>query len=71
MLRQVLADSRKDIIDKMSLLRPFSFTMQDEEGDTLTDLYIVDDDETMIISGDLLEDLDKDLDSFLDDLMKD
>ena len=55
----------------MSLLRPFSFTMQDEEGDTLTDLYIVDDDETMIISGDLLEDLDKDLDSFLDDLMKD
>ena len=70
-LRQVLADSRKDIIDKMLLLRPFSFTMQDEEGDTLTDLYIVDDDETMIISGDLLEDLDKDLDSFLDDLMKD
>ena len=67
----MLADSRKDIIDKMSLLRPFSFTMQDEEGDTLTDLYIVDDDETMIISGDLLEDLDKDLDSFLDDLMKD
>ena len=29
------------------------------------------DDETIIISGDLLEDLDKDLDSFLDDLMKD
>jgi hypothetical protein len=44
--------------------------MQDEDGETITDLYIVDDQETMILSGNLLEGVDEDLDAFFKELMK-
>ena len=54
----------------MSVLRPFTFVMQDEDAETLTDLYIVDDQETVIISGTLLEGVDEDLDAFFQKLMK-
>ena len=69
-LRQAISEVRTEVVDKMSLLRPYTFVMQDEDGETLTDLYIVDDHETVIISGNLLEGVDKDLDSFLEELMK-
>jgi hypothetical protein len=55
----------------MSLLRPYTFVMQDEDGDTLTDLYIVDDNETTILSGSLMEGIDEDLEAFFNELMKD
>ena len=54
----------------MSLLRPYSFVLQDEDGETLSDLYLVDDQETVILSGSLLEGLDDDLDTFFENLMK-
>ena len=61
---------RQEVVEPMSVLRPFTFVMQDEDGETLTDLYIVDDQETVIISSNLLEDVDQDLDNFFNDLMK-
>ena len=69
-LQEAISGVRHEVIDNMSLLRPYSFVMQDEDGETLTDLYLVDDDETVILSGSLLEGLDDDLDTFLDKLMK-
>ena len=69
-LRQAIGEVRQEVIEPMSVLRPFTFVMQDEDGETLTDLYIVDDQETVIISSNLLEDVDQDLDNFFNDLMK-
>lgn len=69
-LRQAISEVRTEVVDKMSLLRPYTFVMQDEDGEILTDLYIVDDDETVIVSGKLLEGLDDDLNSFFEQLMK-
>ena len=69
-LQEAISGVRQDVIDNMSLLRPYSFVMQDEDGETLTDLYLVDDEETVILSGNLLEGLDEDLDAFMDKLMK-
>lgn len=69
-LRKTISDVRTELIDNMSLLRPYTFVMQDEDGETITDLYIVDDQETMILSGNLLEGVDEDLDAFFKDLMK-
>ncbi len=69
-LRQAIGEVRQEVVDPMSVLRPFTFVMQDEDGETLTDLYIVDDQETVIISSNLLEDVDQDLDNFFNDLMK-
>lgn len=69
-LRHAIGEVRQEVVEPMSVLRPFTFVMQDEDGETLTDLYIVDDQETVIISSNLLEDVDQDLDNFFNDLMK-
>ena len=50
-------------------MHPFSFTLVDEDGETLRDLYLVDDD-TVILNSTLLEGLDEELDQFLADLLK-
>lgn len=69
-LRQAISEVRAEVVDKISLLRPYTFVMQDEDGETLTDLYIVDDQETVIISGNLLDGVDEDLDTFFKQLME-
>ena len=59
----------RDIIDNMSVLHPFSFVMMGEDDETMSDIYIVDD-ETLILDSELLKGLDKELDDFLKQLMK-
>lgn len=69
-LQEAISGVRQEVIDNMSLLRPYSFVLQDEDGETLSDLYLVDDQETVILSGSLLEGLDDDLNAFFENLMK-
>ena len=57
-------------IEQMSILKPFSFVLEDDDKETIEDLYLVDDD-TAILHEELMADLDKDLDDFLDKLLKD
>ena len=58
-----------DIIDKFGILKPFSLVLENDEKEYVAELYIADDD-TVIIGKDLMEGLDSDLDSFLDNLLK-
>jgi hypothetical protein len=67
-LRSVLS-KQKDTIEKMAILKPYSFVLEDEDHEHLAELYLVDD-ETVIIDQELMADLDKDLDAFLDKLLK-
>lgn len=69
-LRRAIEEIRTSVVDQMAVLHPFTFVMQNEDGETLTDLYIVDEDETTIISSDILDDVDKDLDEFFQKLME-
>ena len=62
-------EKMKDIVDNMSVLKPYAFVLEDEEKEPIVELYVVDDD-TVIIDPDLMEGLDKDLDDFFSDLMK-
>lgn len=55
--------------DALGILKPYSFVLEDEDKENLAELYVADDD-TMIIGGDLMKNLDKDLDKFFDNLMK-
>ncbi|MBO4801164.1 MAG: hypothetical protein J5545_04785 [Bacteroidaceae bacterium] len=68
-IKQCLNQLREEV-DQMSILRPFSFVLMSEDGETLQDLYLVDDD-TIILDTELLQGLDKELDDFLEKLMKD
>lgn len=57
------------IIDTMGILKPFSFVLENDDKESIAELYVADD-ETIIIDGELMEGLDKDLDTFLDNLLK-
>ena len=68
-LRSALT-KQKEMIEKMSILKPYSFVLEDDDHEHLAELYLVDDD-TAIIDQELMAGLDQDLDKFLDDLLKD
>lgn len=55
-------------IDSMSLLKPFSFVLENEDNEHISELFISDDD-INIIGGDLLDGWESDLDTFFDKLM--
>ena len=67
-LRQELTTHQADV-ENMSILKPYSFVLENDDKENVAELYVVDD-ETVIIGGDLMEGLDDDLDKFLDDLLK-
>lgn len=62
-------EKQKDIIEQMSILKPFSFVLENDDKESVEELYLVDD-ETVIINPDLMEGLDEDLDAFLEKLLK-
>ena len=66
-LRQMLS-SEKEITDHLSIMKPYSFVLEDDDKDNIAELYVADDD-TIIIGGDLMEGLNEDLDSFLKNLL--
>jgi len=54
----------------LSVMKPYSFVMVDCEKEALAELLIVDDEETLFLSGDLLKGLDAELNAFLKDLLE-
>jgi hypothetical protein len=68
-LRSAL-NKHKATVEQIAILKPYSFVLEDEDNEHLAELYLVDD-ETVIIDTELMADLDKDLDSFLENLLKD
>jgi len=67
-IRRVI-DKQQQQVEHMSILKPYSFVLEDEEKENIAELYVVDD-ETVIIDGELMADLDKDLDDFFSKLLK-
>ena len=63
-------DKMKDTIENMSILKPFSFVLENDEKESIAELYLVDD-ETVIIDPDLMQGLSKDLDDFFKKLFED
>ena len=68
-LRNLLHNNLRDMVEKMSILRPFSFVLEDDDREHIAELYVADGD-TVILGGELLPDLDEDLDAFFEDLIK-
>lgn len=67
-LREALRKNT-ETIDNLGILKPYSFVLEDDDKEHIGELYLADDD-TIIVGGDLMKDLDQDLDSFLDELIK-
>lgn len=56
--------------DSLNIAKPYSFLLTDEDNQAIVDLLIVDDD-TMILSNDLLAGFDEEMNSFLKHLLED
>lgn len=69
-LRQAI-QAHKNELDNLSLLKPYSFIQVDNQKETLCELYLVDDNTVLLDHDELMKGLDKDLGSFLDNLLKD
>ncbi|MEE1302626.1 MAG: hypothetical protein UHD64_07570, partial [Bacteroidales bacterium] len=54
----------------LPIMKPYSFVMVDGEKETLAELLIIDEDETMFLSDELLKGLDDELNAFLKDLLE-
>lgn len=59
----------KDITENVAILKPYSYVLMDDDYETIDELYLVDDD-TILISGKLMEGLDDDLETFWEKLSK-
>lgn len=58
-----------DIAENLCLLKPYSFILENEDKEHVAELFVADDD-ISIIGGDIMQGWDKDLDDFFDKLMK-
>lgn len=67
-LQEAVARQRQ-LVDDINFLRPFSLVLVDEDHETIAELYLVDDD-TLLLSDNLMEGLEEDLDAFLKQLME-
>ena len=63
-------DKMKDTVENMSILKPFSFVLENDDKESVAELYLVDD-ETVIIDPDLMQGLNEDLDDFFKKLFED
>lgn len=61
--------SIKEITENVAILKPYSYVLMDDDYETIDELYLVDDD-TILISGKLMEGLDDDLETFWEKLSK-
>ncbi len=55
--------------DSVKVFKPFSFVLEDDDKETIEELFIVDDD-NICLTDNLLKGMDRELDDFFDQLMK-
>lgn len=65
---EALKESGK--LEKLCLIKPYSFVLVDEDKETVAELLLVDEDDTLLLNDELLKGLDEELDAFLKDLLE-
>lgn len=65
---EALKESGK--LEKLCLMKPYSFVLVDEDKETVAELLLVNEDDTLLLNDELLKGLDEELDAFLKDLLE-
>ena len=63
-------NKQKKLMENLSVLKPYAFVLEDDDKETKSELFVVDDEATVIIDTELMAGLDKDLDNFFENLLK-
>lgn len=70
LLKSALAALKDEgVFEHLTLMKPYSFVLVDDDRETVAELLLMDDD-TLLLDGDLLKNLDEELDAFLKDLLE-
>lgn len=70
-LRKVLNQLREEgFLDTLKILKPYSFVLVDDEKETVAELMLIDDEDTLLLNEELLKGLDEELNTFLKDLLE-
>jgi hypothetical protein len=71
-LRQVIQEQETAQGEKslLGIIEPYNYVLENEAGEHMAELYVVDDADTIIIGQDFMDGLDKELDDFIDNLLK-
>ncbi len=60
----------KGALDKVCIMKPYSLVLVDDDKETVSELLLIDDEDTLLLSEELLKGLDEELDAFLKDLLE-
>ncbi|WP_455671912.1 hypothetical protein [Phocaeicola sp.] len=60
----------KEELESLCIMKPYSFVLVDEDKETVAELLLIDDDDTLLLNDELLKGLDEELDAFLKDLLE-
>lgn len=60
----------RELLESLSLLHPYSLELVDEMKETISELYLVDDNTLIFDSEELMKNLEEDLDNFIEKLLK-
>ncbi len=74
-IRQLLlshneGDSQQALGNTLGVIMPYSFVLENEQGEHIEELFIADTDDTIIIGGPFMQGLEEDLDDFMKKLME-
>ncbi|MBO5251278.1 MAG: hypothetical protein J6B31_04695 [Bacteroidaceae bacterium] len=70
-LKKVLNQLRETgYLNALNILKPYSFVLLDGTKETVAELLLVDDEETLFLNDELLKGLDEELNAFLKDLLE-
>lgn len=67
---EISALKEKGELDNLCIMKPYSFVLVDDEKETVSELLLIDDEDTMFLNDELLKGLDEELDAFLKDLLE-
>ncbi len=69
LIRQTI-EKHSELAENMSIIKPYSFVLENDDHETVAELYLADGD-TVIIDTELMQNLEQDLNDFLANLLKD
>lgn len=65
------AISHDEAASQLGIIKPYNYVLEDETGEHVDELYVVDNEDTIIIGGPFMEGLSKELDDFMKHLLED
>lgn len=56
---------------QLGIIKPYNYVLENENGEHIAEIFVVDDEDTVILGTPFMQDLDKELDDFINNLLKD